>query len=201
MAGITLPNGIRIALEFNIQDKVVVNVYHITTTDPIVTIKLQAVATLFVNWWLSDLDSLFSHDIALAQVTAWDVSIPNGEKHVVGVVPPAQGFIASPAPSNNVAFVVSHKTAKTGRSFMGRTYLCGFPLSTITDNEIEALKATNTVAAYVILDSLLAAANSQLVVASFVSGGVPRIIGVATPVTGFVMRLRVDTQRRRLPVE
>lgn len=199
MAFITLPLGIKVAVEFDIQDAVVVNIYHVTTTDPIVSIKLLEIAQLFVDWWGSDQKALFSHDIALASVTALDISTPNGEKQAVVVSPPEQGFIETAAPPNNVAFVISYATAQTGRSFQGRTYFSGIPEESITNNDLAILKVANLVSATIGLTADLIAANAKLVVASFQAGGVPRVTGVATPVTVVSMNTRVDTQRRRLP--
>jgi len=146
-----------------------------------------------------DLSDYFSHDIALSTVVAHDISVANGEKQVLAVSPPIQGFVTGPAVPNNVALVVSHKTAKTGRSFMGRTYLAGADIASLTDNSIGAARAANIVAQFNTLITALGTINAELVVASFVSGGVPRAMGVATPVDSTAMNLRVDTQRRRLP--
>lgn len=199
MAFITLPLGIRVAVEFTIQDAIVVNVYHVTTTDPIVSIKLLDIAQLFVDWWGSDQKTDFSHDIALTSVTALNVSIPNGEKQTVIVSPPEQGIINTPAPPNNVAFVISYATAQTGRSFQGRSYLAGLPEDAITDNDLSIAKVANLVTSSIALTADLIQANAELVVASFQAGGVPRVTGLATPVTVVSMNTRVDTQRRRLP--
>ena len=175
------------------------NIYHVTTTDPIVTVKLLQVAQMFADWWTADLSLRFSHDIALGTVIAKDISIANGEQQAITLTPPEQGFITSPALPNNVAYVVSHKTAKTGRSFMGRTYLCGIDEAAITDNDLSVSKIANIVGDFNSLVTGLNTIASELVVASFISGGVPRATGVATPIDTIAMNVRVDTQRRRLP--
>lgn len=199
MASILLPAGIRVSLEFDIQGKVVVNVYHVTTTDPIITVKLLQIAQMFADWWTADLATRFSHDIALFQVVAQDLSIANGEKQTLTLAPAEQGVITAPALPNNVAYVVSHKTAKTGRSFMGRSYLCGIDDAGVVDNEITVGKAANIVSDFNELVTGLNTIATELVVASFVSGGAPRAVGVATPIDTIAMNRRVDTQRRRLP--
>jgi len=201
MAFIALPGGIRVAMEFNLVDKVVVNIYHVTTTDPIVTIKLAVIAQAFADWWLFDQAERFSHNIALVKVTAHDLSIPNGEKHEEVISPPEAGGITEGPVPNNVALVASLLTVKTGRSFQGRSYLAGLAKSGVTHNSISATKSANIVANFVQLDAALAAIATQLVVASFVSEGAPRTTALGTPVTGVAVKLRVDTQRRRLPVE
>lgn len=201
MAFIALPGGIRVALEFTLADKVVVNIYHVTTTDPIISVKLAAVAQLFANWWDFDESPQFSSNIGLVKVVAHDISVTNGEKHEEIISPPIQGGIASIAASNNVALVGSLLTVKTGRSFQGRTYLAGLNLTAMSNNTVDTSRLVALTANFVDLMADLAAANSALVVASFESGGIPRALGVATPVTGVAFKSRVDTQRRRLPRE
>lgn len=201
MASVTLPGGIRVALEFNVNDKVVLNIYHVVTTDPIISVKLIQVAQVFVDWWTVDVAPIMSHNIALANVTALDISVANGSKEDLVQIPPIQGSITEGAVSNNVALVASLRTALTGRSFQGRSYHAGLNVTAVTGNDIGVSKAAALATGYVGLLSTLVGNNDQLVVASFVSGGVPRVTGVGTPVNSVAVKLRVDTQRRRLPRE
>lgn len=201
MASITLPSGIRIAVEYSIHDKVVVNIYHVTTTDPIVTIKLIALAQLFADWYASDLSFYSSFSLYNIGVTAHDISVVNGEKYELVISPPYPGAVGLPSVPNNVAVVASLITSKTGRSFQGRTYLPGIPESEVLGNTVLVAQTTAYVNAFIALQAQLTLAASELVVASFISGGVPRAVGVATPVTSVAVKNRVDTQRRRLPRE
>lgn len=199
MAYIRLPLGIRIAMEFNLAGKVVVNVYHVTTTDPIVTVKLNEIAQVFIDWWTADLSTRVSEDIELFSVTALNLNVENGEKITIAVTPVVPGGEIAPAIANNVALVVSMKTDKTGRSFQGRTYLAGFSENAVTNNNISVAKASSVAGDYTELDADLDTVNANLVVGSFQAGGVPRVEGVATIITSFLVNTRVDTQRRRLP--
>lgn len=199
MAFIRLPLGIRIALEFDLAGKVVVNVYHVTTEDPIVTVKLIDIALAFVDWWDVELSNRFSEDIALFSVTALNLNVENGEKITQPVTPVIPGQVVQPAVSNNVALVVASKTTKTGRSFQGRSYLAALGETDVTNNHIVIAKAAAIGADFVLLSGRLAAENADLVVASFQAGGVPRAEGVATKITSYIVNTRVDTQRRRLP--
>lgn len=199
MAYIRLPLGIRIALEYEVYGKIVVNVYHVTTPDPIVTVKLINIAEIFEIWWTNELGAAFSEDIALTSITALNLDEENGEKITLVVSPPVQGAVVSEAASNNIAIVASFATAKTGRSFRGRSYQAGIPLAGLTGNNITTLKAAAIVTAYSDLQALLNLANTEFVVASFQSGGVPRSVGVATEIDSIACNTRVDTQRRRLP--
>lgn len=199
MAYIRLPLGIKVAMEFTLAGKIVVNIYHVTTSDPIITLKLQDIANVFIDWWTTNLKAEFSEDVALFSVSALNLNVENGEKIVVGVAPVVPGTEANESMSNNVALVISLKTAKTGRSFQGRVYLAGITEFDVTANNILVAKAANLAGDYAQLDTDLTAENATLVVASFQTAGEPRVEGVATPVESFVVNTRVDTQRRRLP--
>ena len=200
MAYIRLPGGIRVAMEYEAFGKVVVNIYHVTHEDPITTVVLLNIADIFHDWWTAYMSTSFSEDIALHNVVALNLDEANGEKVTFVVSPPEPGDVLLPAVSNNVAIVASLRTAKTGRSFRGRNYWAGLNDSAVTGNEITVAKAANLVSDYAELDTALAIEGAVLVVASFQSLGVPREIGVATPVQSVVVNTRVDTQRRRLPV-
>ena len=199
MAYIKLPLGIRVALEYEVFGKVVVNIYHVTTTDPIITIKLLDIAQLFAAWWDAEVSVYFSQDIALNAVTAHNLNVPNGEKVTLVVSPPTAGQLPAGAVSNNVAIVASLFTAQTGRSFRGRSYHAGLDDPSVTANSIATGKAAGIVATYGDLVTSLALENAILVVASFQSESAPRAEGIATEVESVAVNLRVDTQRRRLP--
>lgn len=199
MAYIRLPLGIRVALEYEVFGKVVVNVYHVTTTDPIISVQLLDIAQVFATWWAGGISDEFSSDIALTTVTALNLDEESGEKVTLVIAPPTEGALAPPTVSNNVAIVASFATAKTGRSFRGRAYHAGLNEASVTDNDIGVARAAAVVGHYADLVTSLAVQNALLVVGSFQSGGVPRAVGVATPVESVSMNTRVDTQRRRLP--
>lgn len=199
MAYIRLPLGIRVAMEYEVFGKVVVNVYHVTTTDPIITIKLTTIAEAFRDWFISDLNIGLSPDIALTAVTAHNLNVANGEKITVVVSPPSPGIAVGDAVSNNVALVASLGTDLTGRSFRGRSYIAGITETNVTANEIGTAYAAFFVSSITFLMADLDSINTDLVIASFVSGGAPRAEGLPTLVTSVSMDVRVDTQRRRLP--
>lgn len=201
MAFIRLPLGLRVGVEYEAFGKIVANIYHVTTTDPITTIKLFDIATVFETWWEFEMKENFSTEIALASISVQDLNVPNGEKVIAPVVPNIPGTDVGVAVTNNVALVVTLNTAKTGRSFRGRSYLAGLPRTKVIGNVIETATAAAILTDMVSLESLLSVQNANLVVASFQSAGIPRAEGIATVVESFAVTTRVDTQRRRLPQE
>lgn len=199
MAFIRLPLGVKVALEFTLHGEPIVNVYHVTTSDPIVSVKLQTIAQVFVNWWTTVQSPAFTSDVVLEQVTALNLDVINGEKHVEIVQPAVPGGIATDALPGNCALVVSMRTSKTGRSFMGRSYLGGLADAGIDGNRIDILDAAVIGNNFLALDAALLAVNAEMVVASFQSLGAPRAEGVATRLNAYGVNTRIDTQRRRLP--
>lgn len=199
MAYIRLPLGIRVAMEYEVFGKVVVNVYHVTTPDPIITIKLLDIAQIFETWWDGDMSANFGADIELTGVTVTNLNEANGEQVVLAVIPPVPGGVLGEIVPNNVALVTTLNTAKTGRSFRGRSYAAGLPRGQIVGNTVNAGTVAAILLDYALLDAALGADDNTLVIASFISGGAPRAEGVATPVDSFSADSRVDTQRRRLP--
>lgn len=199
MAYIRLPLGVKVSLEYTLGGKVVVNIYHVTTTDPIVTVKLEDIAQVFIDWAISKLLTRLSQNIVLFAATAQNLDVENGEKITIAVVPPEPGTVLQQAVSNNVALVVSMRTDLTGRSFQGRSYIAGLGDEDVAGNYIDVARATQFITDFVQLDANLAVEDTSLVIASFQHAGVPREEGVATRVTSYLVNTRVDTQRRRLP--
>lgn len=199
MAYIRLPLGIKIAVEYDWNGKVVVNIYHVTTTDPITTVKLTDIAQAFKTTIIATLLGYLNQDISLTGITALNLNIPNGSRVQLAVSPPSPGQYTGYSVSNNVASVLSLKTALTGRSFQGRSYIPGIPEAEVIQNQLGTTIAVGIVTWLTSLEVALGVENADLVVASFQTLGVPRGEGIATPVENVYVNLRVDTQRRRLP--
>lgn len=199
MAFIPLPQGIRVAMEFNLNGQLVVNIYHVTFNGPILTVNLEALNQIFLNWWTTNQRQNFVAAIQLQRIVSTDISIPNGLQAVTPVSPGVPGTVVGASAPNNVAVVLSQRTGFSGRSFRGRSYYAGVSAAEISDNFVSTPYAAALIADGISLDNLLNNADFTWVVASFRANGVPRVTGVATPVNSFNVDLRVDTQRRRLP--
>jgi len=113
-----------------------------------------------------------------------------------GNVAGSAGALAMPGGST---FVLSFRTEFVGRSRRGRMYTIGMEEThqnggVVTDTYRNAwLAALNTLRTATLADEW------ELVVASFVSGGLPREEGLVTPVTAVIaVDNFVDSQRRRL---
>lgn len=201
MPFIALPNGIKVSMELRLDGQLVVNVYHFTTTVAVVEADLIALAQLLTDWWDSDLYFNFSNQIALERVVATDVSQEAGGQYAITQGVPIPGNIASPAMSNNVAAVVTKRTAQIGRSYRGRTYFAGITEANVVNNTIDSSIIVSLVTSVANMIDDADALGYTFVVASYQNNNAPRAVGVATPVVQVGMNARVDTQRRRLPDE
>lgn len=199
MAFIPVPNGLRVAVEYRLNGQLVVNVYYLETEVAVTSVNLAALASIFVDWWTTNMRQNFTTSMALERIVVTDVSVANGLQEAQSVAPVIPGTAATAPAPNSVAVVVSHRTGYSGRSFRGRTYLAGFSASEVADNYISAALAANIVSDMLSLRSALFLAGHKLSVASFRANGVPRSVAVLTNVTSFVINTRIDTQRRRLP--
>jgi hypothetical protein len=122
---------------------------------------------------------------------------PAVERSVTGTC----GLGASPGLPGSVAFVITKVTALRGRSFRGRIYHIGLSEADVTGNTVGVASADSILQGWVQYRTAVETASaSNMSVVSCEANGVPRLIGVATPVTALVLRDNsVDSQRRRLP--
>lgn len=201
MAFIPVPNGVKIAMEFDLNNQVVVNVYYLTYPSPIVTANLTALATIFRDWWNTNARQNFSTSIGLFQVTATDVRVANGLQTALLVSPFIFGTLVGASVPNNVAAVTTMRTGFSGRSFRGRKYFASILASEVSDNFIGATRVGDILLDMASLRTAVIAGGADLVVSSFRTNNAPRVTAVTTPATTFTMDLRVDSQRRRLPDE
>lgn len=199
MAFITLPNGIKVSMLLRLNLQLVVNVHYVVSPTGVSSANLQEAAEAFRDWWITDLRPNFVAAIALEGVVAVDWTEANGEQFVLTVAPPIPGTGVGVSTPNNVAIVVSHRSAKTGRSFRGRTYHAGINNGEVADNQVSVAYVTNVLNDYAALVLRLAPLGLERVIASFRANGLPRVVGVGTSIIQESMDTRVDTQRRRLP--
>lgn len=198
MAFIPLPLGVRVAMEFTKDGSAVVNVFHVTSTVPLLTANLTAIANVFGSWWIGNYAAESTNHLVLNQVVATDVSIVGGQQGIGVTGLPQAGLRATAAVPNNVAIVTSYRTPRVGRSFRGRSYWALLASTDVVDDVITLPQTATINADLLILAAALAAFPATLVVASYQIDGAPRVTAEATPVTTIITDQRVDTQRRRL---
>lgn len=201
MAFVPLPGGIRVAMEYRLDGQVVLNIYHVKYSEPIVTGNLTSVLDLFLDWWSNNMADNFSSDIALVKLTAQAIDVEDGEILEMSLETPVPGTNALDSLPNNCAFCVSDLTNRTGRSYRGRHYYAGIPEAWVTNNTLDSAHYTALIASVVELYDSIAgdSLGGNVVIASFVTNGAPRTEAIGTLITGVGGDDTMDSQRRRLP--
>lgn len=200
MAFVPLPFGIKIRTNMLLDGQRVNNIYYV---DASATGVDQAAVTLaaltFDNWMEFSFMGQVSQDMLYESTQAQDWTVADG--FVATALPPVPiaGGQLQPSLPNNVSLVVKHLTGQAGRSFRGRTYVPGIDESEVVGNTASAGLTAALVSVFDTLRSDLAVNLFDLVVASFVSEGLPRVAGIATRIVAHEVNTRVDSQRRRLP--
>jgi len=164
--------------------------------------RMQAANTLFVNFHAATLRLQQGIPYALTTIRTRDMTVQSGAIADLDIAPPVPGTFSGDVLPANATFSVSLRTGFAGRSRRGRIYHVGLAEGQVTADFLITANVTAIVNAYTTWLTTLAAQQYSWVIASRISGGVPRATALITPITAiFAVDARVDTQRRRLPGE
>jgi hypothetical protein len=148
-------------------------------------------------WFTSHLDALMGTDVTLRQVRATDMTSQGAPQDIE--TSGLAGTAGNTSMTNNVARVVSHRTAKRGRSYRGRSYLSGVPKGLDTSaTSFTTGHATDLVNAFTSLQSTLDTIGFDIVVASTQHNGAVTNPAELNEVIAFVVDTNFDSQRNRL---
>lgn len=199
MAFIALPNGIKIEIKMRKNGAPVINVEWGIVNVSITSELLQDVAQAVRGWWNTEMKPLMAASLTLEEivVTQWDTA--EGWQEVYVESPPLAGTATGGDLPSNVAAVTTFLTGMTGRSNRGRVYNCGLTDAQVTGNTIGGAYLVAMLVAWNEFDATLESLSCDHVVASFVTEGAPREVGVATLINNYSMNNVIDTQRRRIP--
>lgn len=139
---------------------------------------------------------------SLQKVLARNLDVEAGTE-ASSTVAAINGDAVAAAIENSLALVVTLRTGIAGRSFRGRNYIAGLASSQVDSSDPNRL--TGAAAAQVaarwsdVLLEIGTFAEADVVVASRIADGLPRTLGVVTPVVSYSANTRLDNQRRRMP--
>jgi hypothetical protein len=168
---------------------------------------LTDLCTEMKGWWAASYASVITDQVTLREVVATDLTTATSGQSSVSGGGETGDFLAVGMPGN-VSLSVSFRTDFRGRSFRGRNFLVGIPISQVEDiSQVIAGYETGVLAAY---NAVFASATAQGVVWSVVSrfsgvdpvthAPIPRVAGVPTPITSVILVDRtLDGMRQRLP--
>lgn len=199
MPFIPVPRTIRVALEYSWGEGVeAVNVFHVRHVGAVTEGVMQSVAEELHLWWDNELRPLQGQAWRLDRIMLRDLSAENSFEYVYGVG--VNGALAEASMPANVTIAMSLRTGLSGRSFRGRLFHVGFTDPQVNGNVLAVGVASDLLAAYSTLLSMLPGVDCELVVVSYQADGAPRAEGLATPVISIsLVNQNIDHQDRRLP--
>lgn len=200
MAFIPFDKVVKVDWVYSFENSEMVNSFYWKFTEPINESILAAVIDNANTWWDENLRLEQVSALSLIKMRATDLTSQNAQSVEVGISPPVQGANTGQALPANVAYQVSWTTGFRGRSFRGRSFWPGFPEDDSSGSTWATAVHTRTaVYAYNLRIVDFEPYTATPVVCSREYNGVPRTVGVATPITGHTIYTYVASQRRRLP--
>lgn len=197
MPFLATPFGVKTELNFVQNGVPVVNVFHTKAGGAITGATLDDINAVFMDYWLAIREALHV-SLVLQNITSTDISVANGIQRIFPVVTDNAGVITTAPMAANAAVCVSLRTANTGRSFRGRSYIGGLTNAQLAD----AQNVTTTMAGIYAglmtdLISAMTIAGHTLSVLSKYAAGVLRVTGLLTEIISVIVDTKVDSQRRR----
>jgi hypothetical protein len=149
------------------------------------------------SWWLSFLKTALQGGTSLSEIVATDLTAQGAPQFRTTVNEAGTGAgTALPAGS---CIVVSHRTAKRGRSYRGRSFLSGLSSSQqASPNKLLPATAAAIAGGFAALKVLLDGHGLDHVVASRAHNGAVTNPAEANEVINYVVDTAIDSQRRRL---
>jgi hypothetical protein len=201
--------GIQCALQYNQSGLECYNIINVKAPAPATSANLLTVAGIIENWERNVAKNQRSISVQAVRCTLTALDGPGAPfLQQTYALPLINGAINAAAYPPNVSLAVALRSGLSGRSFRGRVYHIGLAQTTnLSAGLVSAAVAAAIAAIYDTLRSSLATAGFPLQVLSLYSGvdgaghKIPRDAGLLTPVTQIACGLRLDSMRKRLPVE
>lgn len=201
MPHVPIPNTARVCLRYTQNGQQTCNIFHVEGPAELTEANLIDIAEVFKAWWDASMQGLTVSTTTLDAIEVRDVSADGQEGILYTTGLPLAGTDANVPLPNNVTFATKLLTGLTGRSRRGRSYFAGVPADALATDKQHISSSWQVLVkdAFETLIPLLVTAGFEWVVASTISGGVPRTTGLTTPITGIAVNTALDSQRRRLP--
>jgi len=161
---------------------------------------LSALAVVIKAWYENFLQDLQSTAVSLVRIELTDITEEAGQQVIYTAGLPLSGNDGGTPLPNNVTVSTKLTTGFSGRSKRGRQYFIGLVNTHLVDsNHITLDMIVDLQNAYSALIDAITDAGWTMVIASFVSGGLPRTTAELTEVISSSVNSTLDSQRRRLP--
>lgn len=202
------PNAVRCAMRYTVQGLEAFNILHVVYPAPATPANLVALAAVFQSWWNATKRPTVASSVQWNGVTLTALDGPGAPYLDYPATPLTSGTNTGAPWPPQITVAVSLRTGLSGRSYRGRIYLVGFNnTNVLTAGVMLPATVAGIQTVYNALRSAIITHGAQLCVVSLFSGvdgsgnKIPRAVGIATPVSTIIVGNRIDTQRRRLPVE
>lgn len=196
MAFTTFADGARAVIGFSWNGVSCSVTLHFEKASPSVADFIALAAQVAADY-ATDIMVEVSDDLIMGDVTVYDLSAEFAPKYINSDENGTPGVAAGDSVPNNTAIVASHRTATTGRSGRGRTYIPGLVETGESDGLLTTAAQTSFVTAWGDFITGVAAIGWDLVIAQRFSGGVQLAVGVLRAVTTEILLRQLGTQRRR----
>lgn len=189
----------KLELFFRQDGQAIENVTHWRLTAAATEINLEQLCLDAINWWDTVMQPLVTSKVELVNTKATSLATATSSAVEISTGLPLSGGGAPTSLPNNVTVVAKLLTAKRGRSFRGRIYHVGLHQAQVSENSLIGAAQIALTSAYNSLTIPGLFSGAKLVVASRVSNGAERSLGVVTDCTAVTVNEVLDSQRRRLP--
>jgi len=193
-------NTVRTAINFiSATGEKATNVLHFRNADGAINVAaINVLHDLLEDWLTTYWAGVSSQDWQTDLFVSTDMTVPDGIQATRLVT--ISGTVASPSLPAQNTLAVSLRTGNTGRSRRGRVYHVGLAEQQVVGSRVNLLDATNIPAAYAQLRVVLDVGQWEWVVASYVSGGVPRETALLSRITECILTdTVVDSMDTRKP--
>lgn len=199
MAFQPVPQGMEVKFIGMQSGQPVINTFNVNNGAPVTAAALTATGQIFEDWWRTSIRGGIASSYSLDQIITTDLSVQNGRQDIRVPASPRTGAVAQAAAAANAALVISWRTAQIGRSFRGRTFVGGLPVSGfVSANAFDPVYAAGFAVGGVALINALTAAGKTLAVLSRYANGVLRVTGLLTDIVSVIVNLASDSSRKRL---
>jgi hypothetical protein len=200
MPFIPVPDVAQVDFTYNWHGQICQNVLHYKLDGGFSAGNLISLANDAITEWGAGPKIQMTSNISLISVKCTDLSTENGPTYTTTAGLPLAGTLTAPSVPNNVAMVVTKRTAQRGRSFRGRLYHPAIASADVTANVISAGRVAAVVAAWTTMLQLdLGATTVDMVVISRYTDNAPRVLGIWTLVDVLTADNTIDSMRSRLP--
>lgn len=200
MPFVPVPNTAQANIRYQLDGERIENTLHFTKGSGWAAGDLALLADGLADRWGAFVMPQLSVDCLLREVYVVDLTTATSGTATQAVIPNIPGGNGGESMPNNVAYCVSLRSTNRGRAFRGRIYIPGIPQGVVENSRVTLAWQNAIVAAVESVRGGMLGDGYTMTIASKFSNGLPRPVGLPTPVIAVTAVDNVlDSQRRRLP--